>query len=293
MAEKLSDKLKNLFKRTDVYLGKAIDRKPKSSTSIGPSQGQFKMYKAGQKTSKALSKIGLGQKAVPSSSKALVTAKTAAKFRKLAPLAKAARFARAATPIGLGVEAGILAYKVATRTPEQKARAKAIKTKLSKKSTKQSHADLLKMSIGGDTMLKGGQKKLDKNKDGKISGIDFKMMKANTGKMMNFKEFVKKESGAQVSKNELTDLKKKYLKKIRSAQVGPAEEMKLMGGKTDKKKDMKMFSGGAKKGKMMYASMGMEAKSTKGYGAARTSGMGLQDEQLPPGKTLDYYKDIM
>ncbi len=30
-------------------------------------------------------------------------------------------------------------------------------------------------------MLKGKQKKLDKNKDGKISGDDFKMMKANKG----------------------------------------------------------------------------------------------------------------
>ena len=67
-------------------------------------------------------------------------------------------------------------------------------------------------------MLKGKQKKLDKNKDGKISGEDFKMMKAN---------------------------------------------------------------------------MGMEAKSTQGYGAARTSGMGLQDENLIPGKSLDYYKDVM
>jgi hypothetical protein len=39
--------------------------------------------------------------------------------------------------------------------------------------------------------------------------------------------------------------------------------------------------------------MGGEMKSTKGYGAARTSGMGLQDEDLIPGKSLDYYKDIM
>ena len=38
-------------------------------------------------------------------------------------------------------------------------------------------------STGGQ-MLKGGQKKLDKNKDGKISGDDFKMMKAKSGKMM-------------------------------------------------------------------------------------------------------------
>jgi len=65
-------------------------------------------------------------------------------------------------------------------------------------------------------MLKGNQKKLDKNKDGKISGEDFKMMKKDAG-------------GAAV----------------------------------------------------------------KGMGAARSSGMGLQDEQLIPGKTLDYYKDIM
>jgi len=87
--------------------------------------------------------------------------------------------------------------------------------------------NLLGLSNGGE-MLKGNQKKLDKNKDGKISGEDFKLMKKK-----------------------------------------------------------------AKKGKMMYANVGMEAKSTQGYGAARTSGMGLQDEQLPPGKSLDYYKDLM
>ena len=38
-------------------------------------------------------------------------------------------------------------------------------------------------------------------------------------------------------------------------------------------------------------SMGGEMK--KGYGAARQSGMGLQDENLTPGKSLDYYKDLM
>ena len=37
-------------------------------------------------------------------------------------------------------------------------------------------------------MLKGKQKKLDKNKDGKISGEDFKMMKAKYGKMMKASE---------------------------------------------------------------------------------------------------------
>jgi len=34
------------------------------------------------------------------------------------------------------------------------------------------------MSMGGKMYLKGGQVKLDKNKDGKITGEDFKMMKA-------------------------------------------------------------------------------------------------------------------
>ena len=33
------------------------------------------------------------------------------------------------------------------------------------------------MTHGGDGKTHGGQKKLDKNKDGKITGADFKMMK--------------------------------------------------------------------------------------------------------------------
>ena len=80
-------------------------------------------------------------------------------------------------------------------------------------------------STGGQ-MLKGGQKKLDKNKDGKISGEDFKLIRRE--------------------KPEMKPIKK---------------------------------------------SMGGEMK--RGYGAARQSGMGLQDENLVPGKTMDYYKDLM
>ena len=40
-------------------------------------------------------------------------------------------------------------------------------------------------------MLKGGQKKLDKNKDGKISGADFKLMKKGGNK-----KSTKKKKGA-------------------------------------------------------------------------------------------------
>ena len=43
--------------------------------------------------------------------------------------------------------------------------------------------------------------------------------------------------------------------------------------------------------KVPKKSMGGEMK--QGYGAARTSGMGLQDEDLIPGKSMDYYKDLM
>ena len=152
--------------------------------------------------------------------------------KKLGTLGKIGRIARAATPIALGIEGASLAYKVATLSPEKKAKVKKLKTKLSKTSTKDYHADLLKMRFGGDTMLKN-PKKADLDKDGKLSSYEKKRGKAIEANMK------------------------------------------------------------AKKGKMMYASMGMEAKSTKGYGAARTSGMGLQDEQLVPGKSLDYYKDLM
>ena len=163
---------------------------------------------------------------LPSAAKFASATKKAGKFGKLKTIGRIA--SRAALPVAAGIETVSLAYKLATRTPEQKAKTKALKTKLSKTSTKDYHADLMKMSTGGDTMLKGGQKKLDKNKDGKISGIDFKMMKAFKGQMANSRS-----------------------------------------GKIEK--------GG----------------ESKGYGAARTQGQGLQDENLIPGKSLDYYKDIM
>ena len=171
-------------------------------------------------------------------------------------------------------------------------------------------------SRGGE-MLKGKQKKLDKNKDGKISGEDFKMMKAKYGKMMK----AEKGGGADMGKKDYKlgleiqgdykgkDLKgkakefistalkqhkgsiSKVLKKLAGSQVSDKEAKeikKLLPSAAKKGKMMK-----AKSGKMIEANMGMEAKSTQGYGAARTSGMGLQDENLIPGKSLDYYKDVM
>ena len=168
-------------------------------------------------------------------------------------------------------------------------------------------------------MLKGKQKKLDKNKDGKISGEDFKMMKANSGKMMKtksvtvppskgFKKEViderystypkridKRGKSRIVMDSELKEMKEKIKKKKESGKkdifdyIGDILKTpyKIRGGA----KSGKMMK--AKSGKMIEANMGMEAKSTQGYGAARTSGMGLEDENLIPGKSLDYYKDVM
>ena len=103
-------------------------------------------------------------------------------------------------------------------------------------------------------MLKGNQKKLDKNKDGKISGEDFKMMK-------------KASVGLGVL---MSDKGKKIAKKSIKSRAALSPSLNYLG-----------------------RDMGGSVKSTRGYGAARTSGMGLEDEQLPPGKSLDYYKDLM
>jgi len=42
-----------------------------------------------------------------------------------------------------------------------------------------------------------------------------------------------------------------------------------------------------------YAGKKAGGMMKKGYGAARQSGMGLEDENLTPGKTMDYYKDLI
>ena len=160
--------------------------------------------------------------------KGLTVSGVASKFPKaamyLGKRGSVARVARMATPIGLGASALKLAYDVATMSPEKKAKVKKLKTKLSKTSTKDYHADLLKMSVGGDTM---------------------------------------------------------GLKPI------PPGKEKSLGKLPTKVRNKRGFE---KDGGMMKAYKGDMAK---GYGAARTQGQGLQDENLIPGKSLDYYKDIM
>ena len=93
-----------------------------------------------------------------------------------------------------------------------------------------------------------------------------KMMKAKSGNMAKIDKVVKGLNKA----SKLHQSQAKTLKTIK-ANVGMAAKK-------------------VREDQMMKASMG---KSVRGYGAARTSGMGLQDESLPPGKSLDYYKDLM
>ena len=77
--------------------------------------------------------------------------------------------------------------------------------------------------------------------------------------------------------------------------MGYAQKGKMM--KAKKGKDVKLMENISKeslfgKGRLKTLKKA-KGGEMKGYGAARTSGMGLQDEQLVPGKSLDYYKDIM
>jgi hypothetical protein len=98
----------------------------------------------------------------------------------------------------------------------------------------------VELKTGG---LTGNQHKLDKNKDGKISGEDFKMMKRKRGGA------TRKNPNSPKGQNPISEYDKKGKLKYTAANQG-----------------------------------GMMAKSTRGYGAARTSGMGLQDEKVKPGK---------
>ena len=88
-----------------------------------------------------------------------------------------------------------------------------------------------------------------------------KMGYAKYGKMM------KAKMGAQVSDKEI-----ETIKKLANAQVSDKEAKKIISMMPKKS------HGGSMK---------------KGYGKARSSGMGLEDESLVPGKGYEYIKDLL
>jgi len=273
---KLSDKLKNLFSKNRGA--------PKGANY--PAKFEQTAFKAGQKTKNLMKGLSLTKKLdkPASASKALVTASAAKKLRTASKIAKVGR---AITPVGLAVTSANLVYDVATMSPEKKAKVKKLKTKLSKKSTKDYHADLLKMSTGGDTMLQN-PKKADLDKDGKLSGYEKKRAKAIESNMKQkpIKAVLGIATMGLLGAKMLSDKKKKKIAKA----VSPIAMLNDVTKPQDEKNQVTTGQQQASKGKMMKAYKGDMAK---GYGAARTQGQGLQDENLIPGKSLDYYKDIM
>jgi len=323
---KAGQALTKAYKKFDDFVEKGLLTTVKDKFKNRPTTATPKINRPGKIVSAPPAKITGKALTIFDPKKALPSIKGATKTAK--KVGRIGRIARAATPIGLGFEAANIAYKVATRTPEMKARSKALKTKLSKTKTKDYHSDLLKMSVGGDTMLKKipegpkgeGLRKLKAKRPDVTRKMGFakkgKMLKARYGTMAkgDVKEGLKKSKDF---KNKLEDFRRDAISKLRGKQVGPAEEAKfnkMMPSIKDspsvmksKMEAVKSKISKVKKGKMMYANVGVAAKkvrenqmmkasmgkSVRGYGAARTSGMGLQDEQLPPGKSLDYYKDLM
>jgi hypothetical protein len=168
------------------------------------------------------------------------------------------------------------------------------------------------MKRGG---LTGGQRKLDKNKDGKISGEDFKMMKAKIGKIATEEKYSTVEFGKTyhpitqsqmsnnirknfegdkkfASSNELDDAHEKLKKNLSDKNVRPSEILKL-DKEYEARKERAIKT--VQKDLSSRPEMKELRKKTKGTvtdtgstyskgGAARTSGMGLQDEKIKPGK---------
>ena len=288
-AGKLLTALGSPFKTTKKLLSKAKAKFTGAAKRVKSiSRGDF------GKASKPL--VGKSAKAGLGKQNKLIAQlkKTPTKARLASKALRVAKFARAATPIGL---ATVAVTSIKKRDPEAVKREREFFK--GKKYKDYGFESMLNYKGGG---LKEATKKL------KAQGY-------NMGKMITFAQFVKNRAGSQVSESKIQQLKNEYKKMMGGSQIGPSEEkklnkmMKMSGGDMAnlkkipegpkgeglrklkaKRPDVTRKMGFAKKGKVMKA---MAGKSVRGYGAARTSGMGLQDEQLVPGKSMDYYKDLM
>ena len=139
---------------------------------------------------------------------------------------------------------------------------------------------------------------------GKMSALEEATEQANvTGTFVNEEAGINKKSTFLVN-----DLKgKKNEKKLIGAKEGDIIELEtkklfedenrlqhILGVSEEVAKDLdKLQNKIARKRTKTEGSFFKGGEMKQGYGAARTSGMGLQDEELIPGKSLDYYKDIM
>ncbi len=280
--KKILSKVKSKFTATAA---KAKDVTKGAVTKLNRPGVAKKMF---TKAGKATTGLGKQNPFVAQFKKTPKTARVASKALRVA------KFARAATPIGL---ATVAVTSIKKRDPEAVKREREFFK--GKKYKDYGFESMLNYKGGG---LKEATKKL------KAQGY-------NAGKMITFAQFVKNRAGSQVSESKIEQLKNQYKKMMAGSQIGPSEEkrlnkmMKMRSGKManlkkipegpegeglrklkSKRPDVTRKMGFAKKGKVMKA---MAGKSVRGFGAARTSGMGLQDEQMVPGKSMDYYKDLM
>ena len=141
-----------------------------------------------------------------------------------------------------------------------------------------------KRSIGG-SMLKGNQVKLDKDGDGKISGNDFKLMPKPKKAVLGL--------AAALTKKGRKFVKKLFKGKSEATSMGATGmasngRMPLVSMYQKATEQKKARHGGYMK--KANRGMMMEKPSTRGFGAARTSGMGLENESLQPGKIYDKVK---
>ena len=173
----------------------------------------------------------------------------------------------------------------------EKKRAKAIESNMKQKPIKAA-LGIATMGLLGAKMLSDKKKKkpikavspvamlADVTKEEK-NQVTTGQQKARKGKMM--KAFKGQMANSRSGKIEKRKLVTQLVKKISGAAISESEAEKLKDFAKDatnselKSKIKNMYKGG----------------ESKGYGAARTQGQGLQDENLIPGKSLDYYKDIM
>lgn len=83
-------------------------------------------------------------------------------------------------------------------------------------------------------------------------------------------------------------MQEKPIKAVAGILTGPVT-YKMAKKKKMKSKDIAPMFGAAG---LAYSKMSTGGES-KGYGAARKKGEGLQDESLAPGKSMDYIKDLL
>ena len=190
--------------------------------------------------------------------------------KKLGKVYKASKFLRAATPIGAAsiVASGFGGYEKG-KDPQslaKKAYEKGKSYKVAKK-FKTYGADGVKNVVKAETGKIIEEDMTNKNINPEMSEEERKKLE----KLLpsRYKDAIKKGQFKMIKGNKgtMTNLK-----------PVPAEKEKSLGKLSTKIRN-----------KMGYASTGMEVR---GYGAARTKGMGLQDESIPM-KNNDYIKDLI